>query len=220
MVPQKLRFRPIRFTRLRRRTGAEGRPRACDGGFSPGGSYSMHSILRPTTAFFTGRTAFLARLHSTLRDTHLAAISGPSGMGKTTLARAYTRQFGKEYQRILWMNVATRELALLAGLGLARTFHLLPTIEQSLDTILPTLRSWLETQQDYLLILDNANDPAALEALLPSQPTGYVLLTTSAPSTLSPALHLELGPLEPEEGTLLLLRRAGLIPPTASLEET
>ena len=180
----------------------------------------MHSILRPTTAFFTGRTAFLARLHSTLRDTHLAAMSGPSGTGKTTLAREYTRQFGKEYQRVLWMNVATRELSLLAGLGLVNNFHLLPTTEQSLDTLLPTLRTWLETQQDYLLILDNANDAALLETLLPPQPTGYVLLTTYSASTVSPGLHLELGPLEPAEGALLLLRRAGLIPPTAPLEET
>jgi tetratricopeptide (TPR) repeat protein len=178
----------------------------------------MNSILRPTTAFFTGRTSFLARMHSTLRDNHLAAISGPSGAGKTTLAREYARQFGKQYQRVLWMNVATRELALLAGIGLASKFNLLPATEQSLDTILPALRNWLEAQRDYLLILDNANDPALLETLLSPQATGYVLLTTHS-STVSPALPLELGHLEPEEGALLLIRRAGLVPPTASLEE-
>jgi hypothetical protein len=46
--------------------------------------------------------------------------------------------------------------------------------------LLQAVRRWLSTQQGWLLILDNADEPDVLAPFLPPTPGGHILLTTRA----------------------------------------
>jgi hypothetical protein len=81
------------------------------------------------------------------------------------------------------------------------------------------VKSWLERQSGWLLILDNADDLALVVDLLPTTGSGHVLLTTRAQTVEIATRAFEIEQLRPEEGALCLLRRARMLTPTDSLEE-
>ncbi len=57
-----------------------------------------------------------------------------------------------------------------------------------------------------------------IEEFLPERSTGHVLLTTSKHAMSGKAQGIRLGPMKAQEGSLLLLRRADIIPQNAELE--
>src|SRR5271157_1145620 len=70
---------------------------------------------------------------------------------------------------------------------------------------------WLERNTGWLLILDNADDLAMTREFIPHDAKGHILLTTRARATGAVAERVEIEQMEPEEGALFLLRRAGVI---------
>jgi hypothetical protein len=79
------------------------------------------------------------------------------------------------------------------------------------------IKGWLNDHAQWLLILDNVDDPLLIQDLLPSHPGGHLLLTTRSPVTAAVARSILLPPMEPEEGTLFLLRRSKRLEPAACL---
>ncbi len=143
---------------------------------------------------FIGREDLLARLEEALAPAgssnhrapaHAAltqAIRGLGGVGKTQLALEYVYQHAGEYRVIWWVRAAdsetiVRDLAALAAeLGLAD-----PPSEQGPpdpQAEVAAVRRWLETNGGWLLVFDNAEDPAGLEPYLPRGRTGPVLITS------------------------------------------
>src|SRR5579859_3300724 len=63
--------------------------------------------------FFTGRDALLAHLHAALGSTgaasHLQALSGLAGIGKTQAALEYAWRYAETYQAVFWLPADTRE---------------------------------------------------------------------------------------------------------------
>ncbi len=87
------------------------------------------------------------------------------------------------------------------------------------EVIVQAVKIWLQTHRDWLLILDNADELALLADFLPPSLGGHVLLTTRAQAVGRLAQRLEIETLPPEQGALLLLRRAALLAPDATLEQ-
>ena len=132
---------------------------------------------------FTGRGEVLAALRARLtgsgRTALTQAISGLGGIGKTQTAVEYAYRYRDQYLAVLWLN-AESPLVLKAGCGqLARRMQL-PHPEDDLDQALYALKDWLETNSGWLLVLDNADDPARLRPFLPDAGQGHILLTSRA----------------------------------------
>ncbi|HET8843576.1 MAG TPA: helix-turn-helix domain-containing protein, partial [Ktedonobacteraceae bacterium] len=162
--------------------------------------------------FFTGRTSILDQLYTLLHTNQTGAagcaLSGLGGMGKTQIAIEYAFRQRDSYQTILWFNAETREVFSAEVANLARQLKLLGPEEQDSHYAYAAISRWLELQENCLLILDNVEDVALIETLLPANFRGHILLTTrrQAPGLL--VQRLDIDELSMGEGALFLLQRA------------
>jgi tetratricopeptide (TPR) repeat protein len=73
------------------------------------------------------------------------------------------------------------------------------------------VQRWLATHTGWLLVLDNADDLPMVREFIPHDTSGHLLLTTRARAMAPVAERVEIEVMEPEEGAVFLLRRAGVI---------
>ncbi len=174
--------------------------------------------------FFTGREDILARLYDTLAANKTAAltqpqaISGLGGIGKTQTALEYVYRYGNEYNAVLWAKADSRAVLVSAFVSIADLFHLPEKSEQDQNRVVNAVKRWLQTNKNWLLILDNVEDLTMVSDFIPPASNGHILLTTRAQATGTIANNIEIEKMEPEEGALVLLHRAKLIE-TASEED-
>jgi tetratricopeptide (TPR) repeat protein len=173
--------------------------------------------------FFTGREEVLTQLHEALKTsgaTALAqrqAISGLGGIGKTQTAIEYARRHRDEYKALLWAVAESRESLISDFVALASVLDLPERNVQDQTIVVRAVKRWLETNADWLLILDNADDPKIVEEFLPENHTGYLLLTSRAQvfDVLGILHPVELDEMTPEDAREFLLRRTGRHEPDA-----
>ena len=175
--------------------------------------------------FFTGQESILTQLYTTLNANKFAAltqaqaISGLGGIGKTQIALEYAYRHERAYRAILWVQSDTRDAIVSGFSDLAGLLHLPEKDEQDQHLVVEAVKRWLEMHEQWLLILDNADDLDLLEEFLPTRSKGHILLTTRVQAQGTIANGIEVVPMEGAEGALLLLRRAKVLPPKALLEE-
>lgn len=172
--------------------------------------------------FFLGREAFLTQLRARFLTSHgqRQAINGLGGLGKTQLAVEYVHRYREEYQTILWVRAENAE-SLGASFGEIAELLDLPEREaEQQEQVVQAVLRWLQGHRKWLLVLDNADEPELVAPCLPASGEGHVLLTTRATALrqLGIAQPLALSPLSPAAGALLVLTRAGWLPPDADLE--
>jgi tetratricopeptide (TPR) repeat protein len=188
-------------------------------------------------SFFLGRDELLARLHTQLQAGQTTAISQPppqtgqalaqspqaisglGGIGKTQLAVEYAYRYAHDYEAVLWARAATSEDLIASYSALATLLNLPEQQAGDQEITIEAVKRWLQTHQKWLLILDNADQLDLLPPFLPPIPGGHILLTTRAHDMRRLAMRLEVETLPSEQGALLLLRRAALLPPDGTLEQ-
>ncbi|MBA2679667.1 MAG: helix-turn-helix domain-containing protein [Ktedonobacteraceae bacterium] len=169
------------------------------------------NISSPRNPFFVGREDVLVHLYTTLHVNNNAAspqvlaLGGMGGIGKTQTALEYAYRFRKEYYSIIWIQADTHEALLLDCRAIVKRLRLRLQEEEGVCEV---LKHWLRDHTHWLLIVDGIADLALLNTVLPYEGTGHTLLTTRMPSTGGVAQYMALNGLEPDEGRLLLLRRA------------
>jgi hypothetical protein len=176
---------------------------------------------------FTGRDDLLQRLTETLQTNHSAALSQPEaisglgGIGKTQLAVEYAYRAAPKYQAIFWVTAETRETLISGYETIARDLNLPEKNDSDPDKkpLIQAVKHWLRMKSDWLLILDNADNLPLVQSFVPPTFGGRVLLTTRAQATGRFAHRIEIDILTNEDGALLLLRRAGVLPEQGRLEE-
>ncbi len=185
---------------------------------SPGSvSSGFWTVPYARNAFFTGREELLHELHARLnRDHSLAltqaqALSGLGGIGKTQTAIEYAYRYRAHYQAVQWVRAETQETLSADFVSMATALHLQNIDEHDPQRTIEAVRRWLRDHSGWLLILDNVEDLGLLRRFLPLEPVGHLLLTTRLQATGPLAQHLDIEQMDMEEGTLFLLRRAGLI---------
>ena len=177
------------------------------------------NIPYPRNTFFTGREDLLLQLHAQLASGQAAAlsqspqaISGLGGIGKTQLATEYAYRYQQDYEAVFWARADTLD-ALISSYNTIATLLKLPERDAEQQEItLAAVKTWLQTHRKWLLILDNADDLTLLPPFLPPTAGGHILLTTRAWDMRGLAIRLEVKTLPDEQGALLLLQRANLLP--------
>ena len=169
--------------------------------------------------FFTGRENILASLHEKLHAgkamSQIQAISGLGGSGKTQIAVEYAYRHHSDYSVILWLRGDRRDILREDRTTIAS--HL--SFKGKSDDFIGAVRSWLKTNTNWLLILDNVENLTLLRTFIPSNVRGHVLLTTRTQATGTIAQRIDLGKMARDEAKLFLLRRIKKLFQDASLAD-
>lgn len=161
---------------------------------------------------FTGRIEFLERMREVMHDGGTVAVHslhGMGGVGKTQLAVEYAHRHASDFEVVWWIPAEQPALIPdhLTALGIALGLEVEPS------TIAPVL-THLRGRTRWLLVFDNAEDPAALRPFLPDG-AGRVVITTRRNGFGAVGTVLDLDLLDREESIALLRRRV----PAASAEQ-
>jgi len=173
--------------------------------------------------FFTDREDVLKLLDERLslanEPIRTQALCGLGGIGKTQVAIEYAYRFRNRYRAVLWVNARSRETLSAAMATIAEQLGLTERSEQDPSLAVLAVRRWLENHPRWLLILDNVEDATTVRDLLVPSGNGHLLLTTRASTIEKLAQICVLDKMADEDGALLLLRRAKIIPIDDSLDQ-
>jgi tetratricopeptide (TPR) repeat protein len=164
-------------------------------------------------AAFTGRNDVLDRLRDQLIGSSKAvvlplALYGYGGVGKTQVALEYAHRYMAEYDVVWWISSAQEELISPAFANLAPRLGL--RVGESMAEAAQAAREALRRGTPYprwLLIFDNADEPADLEPYFPGGP-GHVLITSRNPGWSRVAEPVEVDVFARHESLEHLQRRA------------
>ncbi len=189
------------------------------------GQELVWNIPYPRNLFFTGREELLSHLRQQLQTgqpsalSQPQAISGLGGIGKTQIALQYARQYSNDYQAVLWVRAESHETLTSSFVEIATSLNLPQRDEQDQTITVQAVKRWLQSNHSWLLILDNADEPAIVHEFLPTRFDGHILLTTRAQALGGLTQRIEVDTFTPELGALFLLRRATLIDAHATLDQ-
>ncbi|TDU70944.1 tetratricopeptide repeat protein [Prosthecobacter fusiformis] len=137
---------------------------------------------------FKGRETFISDLRSALTNKSAAvikghAIHGMGGVGKTRAAIEYGWRYFFEYRAILFVTADSPDAfrTSLASLCDASILDLPEKSSTDHNTQVQSVLQWLQRQQGWLLIVDNADTREALETVrgnLNKLSSGHVIITT------------------------------------------
>ncbi|MGA8362962.1 MAG: FxSxx-COOH system tetratricopeptide repeat protein [Solirubrobacteraceae bacterium] len=138
------------------------------------------------TRSFTGRESALIELEARLTGRGRAAVTqahavyGLGGIGKTQLVARYAELHRDEYDIGWWIKAeqAATRMADLAALGQA--VGLADATMKDLPAQAAAARDWLSSSSRWLLVIDDATNPDAVEALMPGGAKGHILITSRA----------------------------------------
>lgn len=141
------------------------------------------------------------------------AITGLSGLGKTSLAAAYAHEHAAVYDVVVWLDAESVD-ALRASVEavLDRVCELTgadPAAARPLEERLSAVLG--EHTGSWLVVFDGACDLASLEPWLPRAGAGHVLVTSTDSAGWSQLERLPLSPMTEAESLALLERRLGPI---------
>jgi hypothetical protein len=171
------------------------------------------SVLRvwnvpPRNPGFTGRDGMLAAVRDRLLagDTPVAqALQGMGGVGKTQLAIEYAHRFGAHYDVAWWVDA---EQGGLIGDQFAALGAALGCVQPGAATgeVRAAVLADLHQRGRWLLVFDNAEDPAAITPWLPGG-AGHVLITSRQRAWAEIAEPVEVDVLARAESVALLQHR-------------
>ena len=166
----------------------------------------------PRIRYFTGRDKVLSHLHQKLAAEQVTTFSkalaliGLAGIGKTQTAVEYAYRYYHEYEAVLWAR-SDSETLLSSFAELSAVLELPERLERDQNQVVSSVRHWLEKHDSWLLIFDNADNPALIFDLLPGRLRGAVLLTTRSQATGPHIQKIKLGRLSRDAATRFLLNR-------------
>jgi len=170
---------------------------------------AIWNVPHPRNPYFTGRGDLLEALRGSGGETRPVVLTqvlrGLGGIGKTQLALEYAYRYGGTYRLVWWVRAEEPEVLASDYAALAQALQLPQHTAQDQPTIIVAVRQWLERHEGWLLILDNAPAPAAVQAYLPRSPYGHIVITSRHFGWGSMAKSLTVPVLPRQEAVQLLL---------------
>ena len=140
----------------------------------------------PPVRTFTGRDSQLGAIREQLVAGDVvalvptAALHGMGGIGKTQLARAYAHWYAEHYELGWWISAESESTITTAISDLAAQLDLPTQLPPA--QLVARFQQVLTERGGWLLIFDNAEDPAVVEPFLPRAGQGHVLVTSRNPA--------------------------------------
>ncbi len=163
-------------------------------------------------AIFTGRGHLLERMRDHLLGTTERvvlpqAMHGLGGVGKTQVALEYAHRFRADYDVVWWIPAQQPDSIRTSLAALAERLDLRvgENVAAAANSALEALRRGAPYSR-WLLIFDNADEPAMLEPYLPGG-DGHVLITSRDPAWTQYAIPLPVDVFTEQEAATHLLRR-------------
>ena len=159
---------------------------------------------------FAGRHDELEKLRTALgtgaASVAVLAVSGLGGVGKTQLAIEHAWRRAADYDLVWWLpaEVPATVAGALTPLANALT---VPTDEP--EAVVELLHGELARRGRWLVVFDNAEDPASIGPYLPAGGDGHVLVTSRNPAWRSRGAALDLDVWPRDEAVAFLLARTG-----------
>lgn len=166
----------------------------------------------PRNNNFTGRAELLEQVHAALdRHTQSALVPQPlhglGGIGKSQLAVEFAYRHQYDYELVWWIQADDEQSIRRSLSALAKRLDIAESddVQEIVDRVLDALRLG-EPYPSWLLIYDNAPEPAVVQRYLPRGP-GHVLVTSRSRSWSGVPNAIEIDVFTPQESIELLRNR-------------
>jgi hypothetical protein len=97
-------------------------------------------------------------------------------VGKTQTAVKYAYRHLAEYTHVFWVTAESREAVLSSFVAVAALLRLPEFTVKEQKLAVDAVQHWLGSHENWLLILDNADDLGIAREFIPSGKNGHVLL--------------------------------------------
>ncbi|HEX7999933.1 MAG TPA: FxSxx-COOH system tetratricopeptide repeat protein [Pyrinomonadaceae bacterium] len=135
---------------------------------------------------FTGREEILTSLRSTLLTNQsislVQAIHGLGGIGKTQIAVEYAYCNSIDYDIVWWIRAEEFHTLSADFSTLAKELNLQQQETKDQRIVIEVVRKWLGQHTRWLLIFDNAKEPAVIKDYIPQSDSGHVIVTSRNPN--------------------------------------
>ena len=136
-------------------------------------------IPRRRNPFFSGRELQLKQIEEGLLDNNIVVLTGLGGTGKTQIAVEYAflnrNKYPDKYQYVLWATADSEPSLAVSYELISKELHLFEDQQVDQERINWAVKKWLTTNENWLLVFDNADDVNSVndvEAYLPSDFNG------------------------------------------------
>jgi len=176
-----------------------------------------YNIPYPRNINFTGRESLLTDMRSALDSgsnvalTHVKALTGLGGIGKTQLALEYSYRYQDDYDIVWWLRSELPSSLLYDYARMAWSLELAGEDIRDLILLAEKVKVFLETHNRWLLVFDNAQDAQDLKPYLPNCRGGHVIITSRNPSWGNLARPMAVSKFERSESVEFLLKRTGQV---------
>nr|MDT0664425.1 NB-ARC domain-containing protein [Micromonospora sp. DSM 115978] len=167
-----------------------------------GSTYLPTWNIPPRLAHFVGREDLLDDLCEKFCTQSTVAIEGMGGAGKTALAIEYAYRHAADYDAVWWVPAEQQDLAGQYVTAMASMLGLAHDAEP-----LAVLTALTATYPRWLLIFDNAEDPAVVARFRPDGGEGRLLVTSQRAGWGQLGARMELPTFARDESVALLVDR-------------
>ena len=159
---------------------------------------------------FTGRKQIIDELHRLFtagsREQSVQVLTGLGGVGKTKISLEYAYSYLTDYRLIWFLHAEDKTILRQEVSGLAKVLY--PGDRQeNIDLQVAAVRRYLENNDRWLLIFDNATAPEDIDWLFPAVMKGNIIVTSRNPNWGILACPLSVRPFSKEESVEFMEKR-------------